>query len=253
MEQTTNNKYQINFEGFRKLVRDRTISISARLLATDILLYAGKDGQSFPNEETLASNLGFNYSRQVRNLLRELKRQGILSWRRGGFGKSNRYSINKEIYFRIDDTKRKPISSQSGNTVPIQTGNTVPTKVSHERTHVSSKTLQLLQKALKKEPTKPELNRVEQLCLQYDDEFVQDAINEAISKNLPFIKIGLISNILGDWKQTGKPPPKPIFKPCGKDGCENGSIFNPDHKTFTPCDCSIRYKEARAVWEKDWG
>lgn len=73
---------------------DTKISSNAfRLLL--ILKNYGWKGSIFPNQDTLAKDLGTG-ERQIRRLLQELKHNGYITWSQRGLGKSNIYTILKK-------------------------------------------------------------------------------------------------------------------------------------------------------------
>src|SRR3990170_1836344 len=92
-----------------------------------------------------------------------------------------------------------------------------------------------------------------ELCGEYTEAWVEDAINVAANRNLPYLKVGLISEILEDWRKDGKPEPKPIFQPCGKNGCENGNIFHPERYTYSICECREQFDKELKEWKEKWG
>ena len=87
----------------------------------------------------------------------------------------------------------------------------------------------------------------------YTEAWVEDAIRVAANRNLPYLKVGLISDILEDWRKDGKPEPKPVFQPCGKNGCENGNIFNPEREVYIVCECREKYDKKLKEWKEKWG
>ncbi len=247
--------YKINFAKLRDFIRNPTITSTEKCVLLDLILYAGVDGIAFPSETKIGQDFNIG-DRQVRNIITRLKKVGaVVGWKRRGYSGSNSYTINPELYFRNDISYRKSTSSHSGTVIPLHSGNILPPKVSHEISQLSSSTLQLFKKTFKKDLNKEEFNRLKHLCTDYSEDWVQGAINDLVSRDptLPFITLGLVSKKLSDWKETGKPQPKPIFKPCGKHGCKDGSIFNSDHQTFSLCDCKVGYEKAKVEWGKDWG
>ncbi len=246
-------EYRVVFQGLRALWRNPSISTSAKAVLFDLLLYAGTGGDSFPSQKTLADDLGFKDSRQIRNLLKELKNFGV-SWQKGTFGRSNKYYFSKEIYCRITESLRKYISPNSGNKFPIEERNAVPTNIVSNNSQINSSHIQqLFEKAFKRKCTNTELRRLNELCEKYSESYVADAIKELGSRNLPYIKIGLIEKVLEDWEIDGKPTPRPVFQPCNKNGCENGHILNPERKTYVICECKENYDNKRKDWEREWG
>ncbi len=246
------NVFKMNLSGIRVVWRNPKIPPSAKVILLDLMFYAGINGESFPSQALLAENLGFKNSRQVGNLLKILQMYGLVSWERGGFGRSNRYTFSEQIYFLTDDTDKKSISPHSGNTAPIQNGNTFPPKVSHESNHLSS-VQQLFKKTSNTRVTRSELNRLRKLCEIYTEQWVEDAINELGSRNLPYLKVGLVEDKLKDWREVGKPIPKPIFTPCNQNGCQNGSIYHEgEEQPLEICICKQDFNKRLSDWKGQW-
>ena len=125
------DEYHINFKGFREVFRTPTISKGAKLVLVDLLLYAGTNAECFPSQAELAKNHHYT-PRQIGNLLKELKQFHLIDWERGGFGRSNRYVINEEIYFPTDvsnSSDRQPSSYNIGNSIPLPISKPFPTNV----------------------------------------------------------------------------------------------------------------------------
>lgn len=125
-------KFKIQFARLRDNIwRDPTLSPGAKVILLDLLFYAGVNDNSFPSEEKLAINHDFT-ARHVRNLLKELQKRNLIEWERGGFGRSNHYFFNTEIYCLTEDPQdnsKKSISSNLGNQFPVSSGNPVPTNI----------------------------------------------------------------------------------------------------------------------------
>ncbi|MDA1316170.1 MAG: helix-turn-helix domain-containing protein [Acidobacteria bacterium] len=68
----------------------KEICPAAKLLYGQLGRYAGKDGQCFPSQATLAKDLGIS-DRQVRNLLGDLEREGFIRTVQQGLRRNNRY------------------------------------------------------------------------------------------------------------------------------------------------------------------
>ncbi len=242
----------INFFKLRELIRSQDLTPLEKCVIVDLILYAGVDKEAFPSENTLGKD--FNRSdRQIRNCLTKLKQSGwIKNWSKRGFSKSNLYSINEEIYFRNDNPIRKQVSSQSGNTLPVQSGNEFPPKVNQESNQLNV-VLQLFEKTSNTKLNESDTNRLRKLVEKYTTPWVEDAIKEIGKRNYSYITVGLVTLILGDWEKTGKPPEKPLFAPCGLDGCDNGYIFIPGENTVAVCGCKEKYDQELESWKKKWG
>lgn len=247
--------YRINFEGLRSAWRNPSLSRGAKVVLFDLLLYAGVDGISFPSQETLATNHGFKSSRHVKNLLSELKDAGSISWTRGGYGISNKYSFSEEIYFPNGKDNRKSTSSKLGNTQPVDSGNTIPPKKVSESIQLSSsheELLQLFETANKEGVSEIEKRKFETLCNNNPREAVENAIKKAISRHKTKFNTAYLSLIIGDVKEYGEAPPKPVFHPCGLAGCENGYILNTETQAYRECQCMGSFRIELQEWRNKW-
>jgi hypothetical protein len=245
--------FRIRFTGFRDAFRNPNLTSGAKAVLGDLLGYAGVNGECFPSQETLAKNHN-KTSRQIRNLLKELAFHKLIEWERGKKGRSNRYSFNKEIYFQQYGDIRKSISTHIGNIIPVSNGNILPTNVVNESNQESSQSL--LQTTFKiscKRTLFPmEEKQLIEWCSEYSQGWVIDAIKEAGNRHYPIIKLGLIRNILNDWKLGGKPQPKPKFQACGINGCEGGFIQN-GLGSVKECYCHKEYETIKLDWFNKWG
>ena len=83
-------------DGFTQIpnyvLRDRSLSLGARLTYTMLLSYAWQESRCFPGQARLAADLGVD-ERSVRRYLVELRESGYVDWRQLGFGKPNLYYI----------------------------------------------------------------------------------------------------------------------------------------------------------------
>lgn len=123
------------------VVRDATLSPSARLLYAVLLSYAWGEGRCFPSQETLAADLGTT-DRTVRRAQDELLVKGLISIERRGQGKTNIAWIERidEVY-RLDvdpnivqmprPTKRRSETGRlrgTGHQRPVKSGQQCPTE-----------------------------------------------------------------------------------------------------------------------------
>jgi len=120
-----NVKRIINFKKMTEVIRNNRLNPMQKALLVDIILYAGTSGEAFPSQQTLADDFGVS-TRYIRYSLDMLYAAGLLKRKKGGFAKSNTYLINKELYFRNDQSNRNYSSSHLGNRVPYKLGNLVP-------------------------------------------------------------------------------------------------------------------------------
>ena len=118
-----------NFAKLHEMMKDKRLKPTEKALLINLLLYAGTDGLSFPSQKTLASDFGYS-ARQISNCLLVLLAHGWLKdWKRRGYGRSNRYFFNQELYFNNDESNRNSSSTQLSTPLPNQTGTTPPSNV----------------------------------------------------------------------------------------------------------------------------
>lgn len=238
--------YNIHFAGLRKAIRSPDISIAAKALLANLILYAGQNGNCFPSELTLGNDFGVT-DRYIRDLLQILGTNGLIRWRRGKPGQSNKYTLSTEIY---QPKSRNSGSAEIGTPVPSQTGTIVPTKViSESNHHKGSQVLLHFEETFNKKCSPSEAIRLQRLSRDYSDSWVLDAITEASKRKKPFVTAGLIGLILKDWAQDGRPSPRPVYNPCGIGGCIRGLIRNPNGESYRICDCKVRYERELEVWK----
>lgn len=98
--------------GFTQLpnyvLRDRRLSIGARLAYAVLLSYAWQEGSCFPGQDRMADDLGVS-RRMLLRYLDELKRRRYVDWKRRGLNKTNVYYILDYQPFEADVT---PVSHQ---------------------------------------------------------------------------------------------------------------------------------------------
>lgn len=246
-------QYKISFSGLRKIVRNPKISKSARLLCVDLLLYAGLDGVCFPSEITLGKDMGLT-DRHIRNLITELKNNG-LGWERGGFGRSNRYSFNEEIYFLNDEDNRKAASLDPGNQLPVDSGSTLPPKEviesSHEKDSQYTKLLQFFKDLNGGTINDGEQRKFLQLSKNYSPSLMEYTLQIAKKRKKSYIKVSYLALILKDAGSAGVTGPEPMFNPCKENGCEGGYIFT--NNTYKECSCRVKFNEKSTQWTKQFG
>jgi hypothetical protein len=114
---------------------DPSLRPTEKLAIGRLLLYAGRNGKCYPSQETIARELCLK-PRQVRNVLRSLRKKGWLCWDKRA-GTSNVYVIRST---KCDDiVARKPqelcaspetpsITGKVGIRLPGSVGNALPTK-----------------------------------------------------------------------------------------------------------------------------
>lgn len=241
------SNYSINFAKFREIIRNPFLTPLEKAILTDLLLYAGVDGEAYPSEIQLGRNHNRS-DRHIRTILKSLKKNGLLTgWKQRGFSKSNKYLINSELYFRNDVPIEKPVSVHSRTALPVQSGSPLPPKVSQESNQLSSSQILLQFENTSNTKCSPtDIRRLHELCEKHSMSSVEDAIKEASTRNYKIIKVGLIGKILEDGERNGKPTPKPVFTTCGK--CDDGFFIEED--SGRSCSCRETYLKGLEGWMK---
>lgn len=251
MEKKRSNKYKINYPALRNFVRNPAIIPSAKSVFINILLYAGLDGIIFPSQATLGKDFGLE-PRQIRNLLIILRKFNVIRWKRGGYGRSNHYSISEEIYCLNDKQDGNYVSSNIGIQLPSQGGNTIPPNIVSKKSHsISGQLQQLFEETSKKKLHTNDLNQLHRLCVEYSETWVEDAIKTASKRKTKYLSIGYLKPILEDWKMEGKPPGKPVFHPCLQGKCNESGMWRKDN-TYVICTCKQKYDEELKNWKDRW-
>jgi hypothetical protein len=205
-------KFAIYFAKTREIIRNPKIKPSAKALLFDLLLYASINNSCFPSQKTLAGDLGYKNTRQIRNLLNKLRDNGVLEWKQGGFNKSSSYKF-KEVYLPKDEIERKQNASCIGNEFPVSCGNDLPPKGVIEGSHSNGVTNNSQEK--KKEYG----NNLRELRATRTDE---------LRRNYPIVqaaqRLGLVSFSLGN--NPGKAVAVSCFNKSGhKNGDKNPSLL----------------------------
>ncbi|GEM_PF-6101609 len=130
-----NLEYRINFIKLREVWRNPDISKGAKVILMDLLLYGGVQGDIFPSQNTLAKNHDYSV-KHIRNLLKELRANGLIDWDKFGYSATNSYFTIEELYCRIDErtfvAQGKSTSSQVDTQLPNQLRSPLPTNISQE-------------------------------------------------------------------------------------------------------------------------
>lgn len=124
------NHRKWNFIKLAEVIRNNRLHPLQKALLVDILLYAGVSGDAFPSQDTLANDLGYT-TRSIRYALDMLYAANLVRRKRRGFGKSNIYFINEELYFHNNKEVGSQISSHQGNTNPDQSSTPFPPNETH--------------------------------------------------------------------------------------------------------------------------
>lgn len=76
----------------RPVLRYPKLSLNAKAVYCLLLSYAWQDNFCFPGQEKMSEDLGIS-GRSVRNYLAELKKHGLIDWKKRGYSKTNDYYI----------------------------------------------------------------------------------------------------------------------------------------------------------------
>lgn len=235
---------RINFQELRQVMRTPTIPAVAKCVLIDLLLYAGIDGEAFPSQSLLAKNLGYS-DRHIRTQLNILHKNGlVVDWKQRGYSKSNQYTINPNLY--ADQSRYlKSTSPHVGTTDSIQAGNLVPPKGVSKDNHIISNVIAYFKQTNNAKYNDRDISKLQVLIMQYSPASVSEAIKVARSRNLSYVKVGLIERILIDRKNSGDSHIKPIFQPCGKNGCNNGYLPTSEKNLLVFCACREAFEISR--------
>ena len=83
------------------ILKDPTISLGAKVTYSMFLSYAWHNESCFPGQEKLAADMGMSRSR-VAEFIGELQKDGLITIKRRGLGKTNIYTI----HFRVQKLRR---------------------------------------------------------------------------------------------------------------------------------------------------
>lgn len=75
------------------ILETKEISLGAKVIYALLLRFAWQNGEAFPGHERLAEAAGCS-KRSVQTYLNELRRAGLITWKRRGAAKTNMYQIN---------------------------------------------------------------------------------------------------------------------------------------------------------------
>lgn len=233
-----NNK-NFNYENItNKIIRNPRLSLREKGLIWDLLQYWNINQECFPSQTTLAGNHGIS-ERQVRRILSGIANKGfVFQVVRRGYSLSNLYTFN-ELFFRDE---RKEMTYQYGNNYPIHKGHNLPTN--NYINNIKGNDVYPDIYDLYEEKSNRRLNsnnRVEldTLLEKYGVELLKSAITKASSQTTSF-NIEYLRKILSDNRPLAKE--KPLFTPCGLNGCDGGHIFDIKENEVRDCACLAKYK-----------
>lgn len=91
----------------RFILKDKRLTLGARLTYAVLLSYAWQEGSCFPGQDRMGKDLGVT-RKAINKYLVELKARKYISWERRGLGKTNIYYIldYKPLEIEADVTKR---------------------------------------------------------------------------------------------------------------------------------------------------
>ena len=101
------------------LMARHELSQGAKLCYARLCQYAGKDGETWPKQETLAEELGCS-DREVRRYLDELLAVNLIAVERRGLGKPNLYHFLKHAWFAAPDRTGMSSQDRTGMSTPIE-------------------------------------------------------------------------------------------------------------------------------------
>lgn len=131
MEQRRFNPYK-HFTGsfLPNWLLERTeISQGAKLAYARLAQYAGENGEAFPKQDTLGSELGVS-ERSARNYLKELAEAQLIESVRRGLGKTNSYFFLTHDWMKGGfRSVRKDVSGLGGRTVPASAAGSFPSAI----------------------------------------------------------------------------------------------------------------------------
>jgi hypothetical protein len=99
----------------RFILKDKRLTLGARLTYAVLLSYAWQEGSCFPGQDRMGKDLGVT-RKAINSYLVELKERKYISWQRRGLGKTNIYYIldykpidieaDVPFWLHLDVTKR---------------------------------------------------------------------------------------------------------------------------------------------------
>lgn len=91
----------------RFILKDKRLTLGARLTYAILLSYAWQEGSCFPGQDRMGKDLGVT-RKAINSYLVELRERKYISWERRGLGKTNIYYIldYKPVDIEADVTKR---------------------------------------------------------------------------------------------------------------------------------------------------
>jgi hypothetical protein len=101
------------------VVRQHDLSMGARVLYASLAFYARAEATCFPDEQTLAGDLGTS-TRQVRAYLKELADAGSISIQRRAHGRGNVYTLHPDDTGHRKNTSAKYRKNTSAQPIPYR-------------------------------------------------------------------------------------------------------------------------------------
>lgn len=113
------------------------LSARAKFLYCILLKFCGKGDSCYPGQTRLATIMGYKDARYIRTIVKELKKSGLISVKRTGYGKTNRYKVSKDLYGNNSSYMKKGKGNEStphiGSAVPLRNGISVPPNITQEK------------------------------------------------------------------------------------------------------------------------
>lgn len=104
------------------------LSITARYLYCVLSRHCGKSEWCFPGQSTLGKELGIS-PRYIRDFIKELETNGLLSKQRTGFNRPNTYRLAKTLNSgksHSSSMDKQPSTPQISSVFPLHEGTLVP-------------------------------------------------------------------------------------------------------------------------------
>lgn len=126
------------------LIKDPIVSDGA--FRTYVLLYSFKyaeDGKVFPSQKKLAFQRDTSI-KTINNHLKELKKVGLINWRRRGFNMSNQYNFvnifanNEDNFNNATDSKEKNVDIDKKNSSNLSLQKLQPNNTETKKTNINN-------------------------------------------------------------------------------------------------------------------
>lgn len=110
------------------VLRDSSLSCTARLLYAVLKSYSWQTGQCWPKQETLMQDLGVGSDHTLRAALRELQHAGLVEVKRRRLGKPNLYTVKEPVEQADEGPASLDQGSRHADSAPTETHPCAPTE-----------------------------------------------------------------------------------------------------------------------------